>query len=687
MMRLNVLMDHAQLRAGTPMDFNVLARMEFPTAPGSTSRPPIHLALVIDRSSSMEGEKLALTKKAAIYFMNWLTRRDYLTVVTYNESVDLLVPHTPLTEKRATAGRIESIEADGTTNLSGGWLRALSDLEAHRTPGHLYRVLLMTDGLTNAGLTDPARLRDIAAAYRKKDIATTTLGFGLDFDEKLLKALADAGGGRYHYVKEPEELASAFQEEFGELAAIVAQNLELRVAGEDTVKLTEVLSDVPVEHSERSLLARLGDVRAGDVRQVLFRVRAHPPAAAVGANVLLAQITARCDALLGTIGLETQNTAVRLPVVDPAQYSSELMDGEVRREVWLAEVARMKLLVALQLEQGDPESAARDLRERVQIGRRLPGIANAPFILEECERLERWIDRIESESEHDALRKELVLSSTRQTTLRGAYRQTAGIRRLRAVLSPKRKEEVHDLVEGLDKELRSRQYEDERVERCKLVLRELLDNALEHGCGDRLNAVAKAECHISDNYTRILVSDDGPGFDYEMKLKEEHGAALSSSRRGRGLLLINRLSNRVEYQFQGGTQAEAVIERHGLEVRTQRVRPGVFELQTEMQKDRGIVVLKLAGKLDSGSLAEIEEVLADLYQKGFFKLVVDLSKVPYISSSGAGVFISALSQVRDNGGNLVLVAPAVNVREVFELLGLTQVFQICQTQEEATEFF
>ena len=687
MMRLNVLTDYPQLCAGSPTDVNVLARMEFPSAPGSTSRPPIHLALVIDRSSSMEGEQLTLTKKAAVYFMNWLTRRDYLSVVTYNESVDLLVPHTPLTEKRATAGRIESIQADGTTNLSGGWLRALSDLEAQVKPGHLYRVLLMTDGLANAGLTDPDRLRDIAAAYRKKDIATTTLGFGLDFDEKLLKALADAGGGRYHYVKEPEQLASAFQEEFGELAAIVAQNLELRAVTEAPTNVVQVLSDLPVEHSEHSLLARLGDVRAGDVRQLLFRMRVTAPEAALGANVLLSQLTARCDALLGKIGLETQSAAVRLPVVDPQEHTSAMVDGTVRREVWLAEVARQKLAVAQYLEEGDVATASRELRERVQSGRELPGVAKAPYILEECERLERWIDRIEQDTEHDALRKELVLSSARQTKQRGAYRQTAGMRRMRAVLSPKRKEEVLDLVEGLDKELRSRSYDDERVERCKLVLRELVDNALEHGCVDRPDAVARAECHVTDNYARILVSDDGPGFDYEAKLKEEQQTALGPSRRGRGLLLINRLSNRVDYQFRSGTQAEAVVERHGLEVRTQRVRPGVFELQTEMQKDRGVVVLKLAGKLDAGSLNEIEEVLSDLYDKGFFKLIVDLSKVPYISSSGAGVFISALSQVRENGGNLVLVAPAVNVREVFELLGLTQVFQICQTSAEATEFF
>jgi anti-anti-sigma factor len=687
MMRLNVQTDHAQLRAGVSTDINVLARMEFPSAPGSTSRPPIHLALVVDRSSSMEGEKLTLTKKAAVYFMNWLTRRDYLSVVTYNESVDLLVPHTPLTEKRATAARIESIEADGTTNLSGGWLRALSDLEAHRTPGHLYRVLLMTDGLANAGLTDPARLRDVAAAYRKKDIATTTLGFGLDFDEKLLKGIADAGGGRYHFVKEPEELAAAFQEEFGELAAIVAQNLELHVGTEETVRLTEVLSDVQVERTDRSALARFGDVRAGDVRHLLFRLRVATPSAAVGAKPLLAQLASRCDALLGTIGLETQSATLRLPVVEPEKYSSEMLDSEVRREVWLAEVARMKLIVAQQLEQGDTETPVHDLREKVKTGRKLPGIESAPFILEECERLERWIERIESEPEHDELRKELVLSSTRQTTLRGAYRQTAGIRRMRAVLSPRRREEVHDLVEGLDKELRTRNYEDERVERCKLVLRELLDNALEHGCRDRPEAVTHAECHVSDNYARLVVIDDGPGFDYESKLKEEQESALSPSRRGRGLLLINRLSNRVDYQFEGGTRAEAVIERHGLEVRTQRVRPSGFELLTEMQKESGAVVLRLAGKLDAGSLAEIEEILADLYQKGFFKLIVDLSRVPYISSSGAGVFISALNQVRDNGGNLVLVAPAANVREVFELLGLTQVFQICQTQAEATEFF
>jgi Ca-activated chloride channel homolog len=297
MMQLEVRTDVSRLRADAPGDVHVLVRLEFPVASGSTQRPPLHLALILDRSGSMDGEKLELTRRSAVYFMNWLTRRDFLSVVTYSEDVDLLVPHAALTDKRAIAARIDGIVPEGNTNLSCGWLRGLSELETHLGPGDLHRAILMTDGLANAGLTDAAKLQEIATAFREKGIATTTVGFGLDFDEKLLKALAVAGGGRFHYVREAEGLAQAFQEEFGELVTMVAQNLELRVELGPSTSLAEVLTDLPVERADKVLKVRLGDVRAGDARQFLFRVRVAGAAAGAG-QVELARIGARCDALV-----------------------------------------------------------------------------------------------------------------------------------------------------------------------------------------------------------------------------------------------------------------------------------------------------------------------------------------------------------------------------------------------------
>jgi Ca-activated chloride channel family protein len=689
MLHLTVRAERPRISAETETELHVLVRTEFPVPPGAAQRPPLHLALILDRSSSMSGEKLELTRRAAILFMNWLTRRDFLTVVAYSENVDLIVPHAPLTDKRASAAHIESIQAEGNTNLSGGWLRGLAELETHRQTGHLFRAVLMTDGLANAGLTDPAKLQEIAAAFRGKEIATTTVGFGLDFDEKLLQAVAAAGGGRFHYVKEAEGLAQAFQEEFGELATMVAQNLELSVAFAPGVSCSEVLTDVPVEQRGGALTVRLGDARAGDVRQFLFRVKA--PAAA-GPEVLeLARVRARCDALSGRFGTEEQSAPVRVELAAPGAPAAEA-DVDVRREVWLAESARLKLSVAGQLEEGELDAACAALRAHIEAARGLGAGAAEELVRDEMERLQGWAERAEGEATHRELRKELVHSAARQAAARGDYRRAAGVRKIRAELTPQRREEVHDVVASVEREMQARGYETERVERCKTVLRELLDNALEHGCLGRPAGLARAECHITDHYARVVVSDDGPGFDYPDKLAEEQAKALEPSQRGRGLLLIARLSDRVDFQTQQGTRAEAVVEREGLQIRTQALRAAAPEaadlnVATEVKGERGAVVVRLAGKLDAVTFVQVEETLNDLFRKGCFKLIVDLSSVQYISSAGAGVFIGARTQAEQHGGNVVLVSPTANVREVFELLGLTQLFPICQGLPEAMEFF
>jgi anti-sigma B factor antagonist len=251
---------------------------------------------------------------------------------------------------------------------------------------------------------------------------------------------------------------------------------------------------------------------------------------------------------------------------------------------------------------------------------------------------------------------------------------------------------LQGLFASVEQEMQARGYAAERIERCKTVLRELLDNALEHGCLGRPEGIARAECHITDHYARVIVSDDGPGFDYPGKLAEEQATALQPSQRGRGLLLINRLSDRVDFQTQKGTQAEAVVEREGLEIRTQALRAAAPEaadlsVATDVKGERGAVVVRLSGKLDAVTFIQVEETLNDLFRKGCFKLIVDLSNVQYISSAGAGVFIGARTQAEQQGGNVVLVSPKASVREVFELLGLTQVFPICQGLPEAMEFF
>lgn len=97
----------------------------------------------------------------------------------------------------------------------------------------------------------------------------------------------------------------------------------------------------------------------------------------------------------------------------------------------------------------------------------------------------------------------------------------------------------------------------------------------------------------------------------------------------------------------------------------------------------GIVQLTVRGFLDAHTFEQLEKAIDELFEAGTYRIIVDLSGLDYISSAGAGVFIGALDKLRENDGNLVLLRPNPNVKEVFDLLGLTQIFLFRNTREEA----
>ena len=107
---------------------------------------------------------------------------------------------------------------------------------------------------------------------------------------------------------------------------------------------------------------------------------------------------------------------------------------------------------------------------------------------------------------------------------------------------------------------------------------------------------------------------------------------------------------------------------------------------TREHKD-GVALIRVQGFLDAHTFEQLEEIIREVYDEGCFKLVVDLAKVDYISSAGAGVFIGAIGTAQENSGNIILMNPTPNVKEVFDLLGLSQLFQFAETIQQALTMF
>ncbi|MFH1422516.1 MAG: STAS domain-containing protein [Planctomycetota bacterium] len=101
----------------------------------------------------------------------------------------------------------------------------------------------------------------------------------------------------------------------------------------------------------------------------------------------------------------------------------------------------------------------------------------------------------------------------------------------------------------------------------------------------------------------------------------------------------------------------------------------------------GIVLISASGFLDAHTFGEMENLIEDLFKKRVYKIIVQLDKLDYISSAGAGVFIGAKGTATSHGGDIVILSPSPNVKEVFDLLGLSQIFPIAYKRESAIEYF
>jgi len=250
------------------------------------NRAPLNLALILDRSGSMQGEKLRYVQQAACHVLDTLDERDRIAVVAYDDQVTLLAPsqsisaHTHDELKR----KINELRPGGWTDLSGGWLEGCHQVAKRLTADGIHRALLLTDGLANRGITDIEELTHHARELRRRGVATSTFGVGLDFNEQLLEALAEQGGGHFYYIERPNQIPDVFRRELGELLTVVAREVFLSIAIPSGVAV-ELLGDLPHERTGARLRIFLGDLCAGERRALYTRVLTPPDAP--GASVVL----------------------------------------------------------------------------------------------------------------------------------------------------------------------------------------------------------------------------------------------------------------------------------------------------------------------------------------------------------------------------------------------------------------
>jgi Ca-activated chloride channel family protein len=349
--------DRRLIRAGARSDRYVLGRVHAPLASRSTARSPVDVAFVLDRSGSMSGGKIRLAKEALRKALQGLDERDRFAVVVYDDRIDVVVESTPGSPeaKRNALDRLDQIDARGSTNLAEGWLRGAEQIAQHQRQDVVSRVLLLTDGLANVGITSAAELELHARELRRRGIATTTFGVGADFDEALLQSMAVAGGGHFYFIERAAQIPDYLTSELGEVLEIVARDVVIEVGAAEGV-MVQPLSAVPVEGSGQRVRLLLGDLVSGQELDTVIQLNF--PRGEIGHRVVAAFQLADREGVLRSAPLN-----LIWEYADNAAVDTQPRDRSVDRLVAELYAARARQEAVMLNARGDFGRAADVLRK------------------------------------------------------------------------------------------------------------------------------------------------------------------------------------------------------------------------------------------------------------------------------------------------------------------------------------
>lgn len=329
------------LIAGHAQKLPVLVRVQAPDAPESSARerPPYHLSLVIDRSGSMSGEPLQEARRCARHIVDRMRPDDRVSLVQFDNNVEVLVPALPVGDRAALRRALEGIDEGGTTDLHGGWAAGAQGLLDHVRAAGLSRVILLSDGNANVGLTDPDDIARHCGELARQGVTTSTYGLGHGFNEDLMVAMAQAGQGNHYYGESARDLLEPFAEEFDLLANLWARHVHLALGAPEGVRAS-LLNDYPVEDLRGFPVARLPDLAWGAEAWALVELQVTaPPEGAEPVFLLQTEVTA-VD--LDGQPVAFQDAQLKLPVLSPQAWEALASDPLVVRR--LAELQAGKLL-------------------------------------------------------------------------------------------------------------------------------------------------------------------------------------------------------------------------------------------------------------------------------------------------------------------------------------------------------
>ncbi|MFE1748570.1 VWA domain-containing protein [Coleofasciculus sp. H7-2] len=368
-------------------------------------RLPLNLSVVIDRSGSMAGVPLKNAIQAAQRLVEHLTPEDFLSIVIYDDTPETILQHQQVQDKAAIRSLIGKVKAGGCTNLSGGWLMGCDKVKSQQSTERINRVLLLTDGQANVGITDSQVLINTARQQAEQGIVTTTLGFGTYFNEDLLIGMANAAGGNFYFIQSPDDASDVFRIELESLTSVVAQNLTVTLQPEDSVQISGILNNYRSNPIGNKLEVFCGDVYEVENKQLAVELSIAPQTNIGVTNI--ATVAYKYQAVVdGSIQEFSDQIPIAITVADAESARNVQPDATVVEQASKLRIGKVKDEAIALADKGDYTAASQKLRKTIE-DLKLKALHESFEVAEEMEQLDYYAQRLESKKFDSASRKEM----------------------------------------------------------------------------------------------------------------------------------------------------------------------------------------------------------------------------------------------------------------------------------------
>lgn len=363
----------------------------------NSERPPVNLSLVIDRSGSMSGQKIESVKNALYEIATMLNSKDRVMLTVYDDSVQTIYSANNF-NKEEFISTVRGIYDGGSTYLEGGLKEGIKNInnnfQTANNTEYLNRVILLSDGMANEGISDPHGLGKIAREASEKNITISTIGVGANYDENIMTKIAEQGRGNYYFLENSKDAERIFSEELNTVLTTVAKNIEVKFNLTTPFKISQAIG-YDLESDE---YFKPRNLYSGRNVKYLFEVEIKPEVSSYDLEQILQM--AIIEITFDDQNENSHNMQIPIHTIITKKQVESLIDETVFEEYMKSDIAQKLWEMDKNLEAIENDEArsvnAENLQKAIEANKMLNGKLD-----NEVEKLEKNQDYLESIGNED----------------------------------------------------------------------------------------------------------------------------------------------------------------------------------------------------------------------------------------------------------------------------------------------